>query len=304
MADPAANVHIGPAGWTYDDWKGTVYPLHKGSGFDPLVYLADYFNTIEINSTFYRPPAPNMARSWVRRIDHRKDFKFTCKLYQKFTHERGAIDEADVAAFKSGIQPMADADRLGCILLQFPWSFKFTPEASQYLKHLLRAFGDYPLVVEVRHVSWDNDLVYTFLEQHNVGFCNIDQPRLRAQLRPTERATSRVGYIRLHGQNLENWFREDAGRDERYNYLYSMQELMPWADRVRAVADKTDETYAIANNHFRGQAVVNALQLEFLLSGRKVPTPASLQAVYPDLAAVSSGSPPLPASDQPSLLNP
>ena len=284
-------IRIGTAGWSYEDWEGIVYPSPAPPRFDRLAYLSQYFDVLEINSTFYRPPSPGNSESWVRRTSHNKRFMFTLKLHKKFTHEREDITPEDEVIFKRGIEPIYDAGRLGCILIQFPWSFKYLPSSRRYLAELIEKFKEYPLVIEVRNASWDNNELYSFLQEQGTGFCNIDQPRMQRQLRPTERATSPVGYIRLHGQNIENWFKEDAGRDQRYNYLYSMDELDPWVKRIRAVADQAENTYVITNNHYRGQAVVNALQLQFLLRGEKVATPDSLQPVYPELKKVSKTTP-------------
>ncbi len=288
MADEAVNVRIGPAGWSYDDWEGIVYPAKKPKGFDPLAYLAQYFDVIEINSTFYRPPAARAAASWVRRTAANPRFKFTLKLYQKFTHERRGITAEDEEAFRAGIEPIAEAGKLGCILMQFPWSFKYFPDNSLYLKRLIERFTDYPLVLEVRNATWDSELVYELLAERGVGFCNIDQPVFRGQLRPTQLATSPVGYVRLHGQNLESWFKEDAPSHERYNYYYSMDELAPWVERIRAVAAQAKETYVITNNHYQGQAVANALQLGFLIGGDCVPTPLAMHDAFPELKGIST----------------
>jgi len=282
-------IYVGTAGWSYPDWEGIVYPRHKPKGFDPLEYLARFFKTIEINSTFYHPPSSRNSQNWVRRVAHNPEFKFTAKLNKKFTHEREDISPTDEKQFKTGIDPLHESGKLGCILVQFPWSFKFTPENSQYLKKLLPVFKEYPLVIEVRHSSWDNALVYKQLRQESVGFCNIDQPRLRSQLKPGQEATSDVGYIRLHGQNLENWFSEDAGRDERYNYLYSTKELGPWIQRILAVSSETKETYVIANNHFQGKAATNALQLISMLTEDKVDVPEDLRNTYPQLEEIAVG---------------
>jgi uncharacterized protein YecE (DUF72 family) len=288
MADEAANVRIGPAGWSYDDWEGIVYPARKPKGFDPLAYLAQYFDVIEINSTFYRPPAARAAASWVRRTADNARFKFTLKLHQKFTHERRGLTAEDETAFKSGIEPIVEAGKLGCVLMQFPWSFKYFPENSLYLKRLIERFAQYPLVLEVRNATWDNEVVYELLAERGVGFCNIDQPLFRGQLRPTQHATSQVGYVRLHGQNIESWFKEDAGRDERYNYYYAMDELAPWIERIRTVAAQAKETYVITNNHYQGQAVANALQLKFLAGGECVPTPLAMHDRFPELKGIST----------------
>lgn len=284
-------IRVGTAGWSYEDWEGVVYPSPAPPRFDRLAYMSQYFDVLEINSTFYRPPASKDCESWVRRSSRNPNFMFTVKLHKKFTHERDGLTSEDEVIFKRGIEPLYDAGKLGCILMQFPWSFKYLPSSRGYLAELIEKFEDYPVVVEVRNASWDNSELYSFLEEKGVGFCNIDQPRLWRQLRPTERATSPVGYVRMHGQNIENWFKEDAGRDQRYNYLYSMDELDPWVKRIRAIANQAEDTYVITNNHYRGQAVVNALQLQFLLRGEKVATPDPLQGIYPELKKVSKAAP-------------
>jgi uncharacterized protein YecE (DUF72 family) len=288
MAEEAANLRVGPAGWSYEDWEGVVYPPKKPAGFDALAYLAGYFDVIEINNTFYRPPAPRAAASWVRRTTGNPRFKFTLKLLKKFTHERRGITAEDETAFRAGIEPIAEAGKLGCVLMQFPWSFSYLPGNSLYLKRLMERFKEYPLVLEVRNAAWDTEVVYELLAERGVGFCNIDQPRFHGQLKATQRATSPVGYVRLHGQNVESWFKKDAGRDERYNYYYSMDELAPWIERIRAVAAQAKETYVITNNHFQGQAVANALQIKFLVGGQCVPTPLAMHDRFPELKGVST----------------
>jgi uncharacterized protein YecE (DUF72 family) len=281
-------VRVGPAGWSYQDWKGIVYPKDTGSKFDQLAYLAKYFDVIEINSSFYRPPSDKTSRSWIRRVGHNNDFKFTAKLYQVFTHDRNKVTAKDERDYRSGIDPLADAGRLGAILMQFPWSFKNTPEDRQYLDSLINRFDEYPLVVEVRHSSWNVAEVYRSLEARGIGFCNIDQPQFSRSIKPSALTTSPVGYVRLHGRNYENWFAEfsddSRARAERYNYLYSPQELEPWVDRVRTIASQSLETYVITNNHFQGKGVVNALEIEHLLSGNKQPAPPTLFDQYPRIA--------------------
>ena len=161
-------VRIGPAGWSYDDWKGIVYPRGAGSKFDPLQYLANYFDTIEINNTFYRPPSPSASRSWARRVSHNDRFKFSAKLYQRFTHEGGAATAEDEKSYRAGIDPLAEEGKLGAILIQFPWSFKNTDEDRMHLNKLINRFSDYPLVVELRHASWNQPEVYEWLQERQV----------------------------------------------------------------------------------------------------------------------------------------
>jgi uncharacterized protein YecE (DUF72 family) len=276
-------IRIGPAGWSYKDWEHTVYPQKPGPRFDPLAYLARFFNTIEINSSFYRPPSESTAKSWANRVADVQEFNFTTKLHRIFTHERGKATKEDEKAFREGIDPLMKAGRLGALLLQFPWSFKNSDEDRTYLTTLLDRFKEYPLVVEVRHTSWNNPQIYEWFEERGVGICNIDQPVFAKSIKPAALTTSQIGYVRLHGRNYENWFRDKAPRDERYNYLYSQDELEPWIARISEVASQTLETYVITNNHFRGQAVVNAIEIRAILDEQKVPAPEPLFDLYPRL---------------------
>lgn len=291
MAKPL--IRIGPAGWSYKDWEGTVYPKKPAKTFDPLEYLSRYFDTIEINSSFYRPPTPSTTKSWATRVAGNKTFAFTAKLYRVFTHERGKATRQDEKDFRKGMDLLAKAGKLGSLLLQFPWSFKNTADDRIYLAKLIERFSNYPLVLEVRHTSWNNEDVYEWLEERGVGVCNIDQPLFKKSIRPQALTTSPVGYVRLHGRNYQNWFREKAPRDERYNYLYSLDELDPWLVRIKQVAKNTRETYVITNNHFRGQAVVNAVEIKAAIKEKTVTAPAPLFELYPRLAESAT-----PAQDE------
>jgi uncharacterized protein YecE (DUF72 family) len=277
-------IRIGPAGWSYKDWEGVVYPQKPGKKFDPLSYLARFFDTIEINSSFYRPPAASSAKAWATRVADNPDFRFTAKLHRVFTHERGKATNDDEKTFRQGIDPLVRAGKFGALLLQFPWSFKNIDEERAYLIDLISRFKDYPLIIEVRHASWNNPAIYEALEKLDVGICNIDQPIFKKSIRPSALTTSTLGYIRLHGRNYKNWFREEAVRDERYNYLYSTDELEPWIVRVKEVAKQVKETYVITNNHFLGKAVVNALEIKSTIEERRVPCPLPLFEKYPQLA--------------------
>ena len=281
MAKPI--IRIGPAGWSYKDWEQTVYPEKPGKAFDPLEYLSRFFDTIEVNSSFYRPPTVSTTKSWASRVAGNKQFTFTAKLTRVFTHERGKATKEDEKLFREGMDVLAKAGQLGSVLLQFPWSFKNEGDERIYLANVLDRFREYPLVVEVRHTSWNKAEIYEWFEDRGVGICNIDQPVFAKSIRPAALTTSRVGYVRLHGRNYQNWFRDKAPRDERYNYLYSLDELDPWLVRIRQVAKQTRETYVITNNHFRGQAVVNAVEIKAALEEERVPAPAPLFDIYPRL---------------------
>lgn len=284
-------IRIGPAGWSYKDWEGVVYPQKPGAKFDPLEYLARFFDTIEINSSFYRPPAASTTKSWAKRVAPNPNFTFTAKLHRIFTHERGEATAEDEKAFRLGMDELARAGKLGAVLLQFPWSFKNTPEERTFLTQLISRFKEYPLVVEVRHASWNTAATYEELADLGVGICNIDQPLFKKSIKPAALTTSPVGYVRLHGRNYQNWFREAAPRDERYNYLYSQDELEPWITRIKEVAKEAKETYVITNNHFLGKAVVNAVEIKSIITEQRVPAPLPLFQKYPRLKASATTDP-------------
>ena len=280
-------IRVGPAGWIYADWEGVVYPRPKPPNFDEAAYLARFFDTIEINTTFYHPPTLQTAKGWVRKVAANPNFKFTAKLWQRFTHDRNA-NRQEEKVFKEGLAPLQEAGRLAALLLQFPWSFKNTQENREYLGGLVVEFMEYPLVLEVRHNSWNEPETFRLLAGLGVGFCNIDQPVIGRSLAPSDRSIlqSGVGYVRLHGRNYEHWFSSEERPEERYNYLYSMEELEPWAQRIRNIAERTDVTYVITNNHFQGKAIANALQLISLLSHQPVRVPETLLARYPELEKI------------------
>lgn len=262
-------IRIGPAGWSYKDWENVVYPPH-GSRFDHLAYLASFFDTIEINSPFYRIPPPTHARSWVRRVADNPDFVFTTKVFRGFTHEKAALADADVTAFRNYLDPLMEAERLGAVLLQFPWSFKNSPESLEKLEALFKAFDPYPKALEVRHATFQNQEFVDFLEANDVSFVNVDQPLFHDSVKPDDIIAGPLAYVRFHGRNYKKWFAHEESW-ERYDYLYSKEELEPWVGRIESMA-KSKDVFVVTNNHFRGQAIVNAGDLKQSLGlGGKLP---------------------------------
>jgi uncharacterized protein YecE (DUF72 family) len=283
-------LRIGPAGWSYPDWKGKVYPPKIPRGFEPLQYLSNYFDTIEINSTFYGTPDATRTQRWAQQVSGNPAFKFTAKLPRLFTHTYQA-SARDEAAFKRAVEPLQGVGRLGALLLQFPYAFHHTPENRAYVRELAQRFGQVPLVLEVRHRSWDQSEVYAFLQELGMGFCNIDQPQVSYSLGLTRHVTSAVGYLRLHGRNTGAWFQEDAGRDARYDYLYSGKELEEITEALLIITAQAQETYLVTNNHFRGQAALNALELRHRVNRVPVDVPPQLLSVYPQLATLMRSGP-------------
>jgi uncharacterized protein YecE (DUF72 family) len=201
--------------------------------------------------------------------------------------------DEDERLAREGLDALAVSGKLGALLIQFPFSFKNTGLNREYLEGLLRQFIEYPRVVEVRHSSWDNPETLASFTQKNVSFCNIDQPLIGRSLEPTEHVTSPVGYVRLHGRNYDQWFEAEKCED-RYNYLYSEEQLAGWKDKIERIAHKAEVTYVVANNHFQAKAGVNALQLKHMLTGGRVRAPESLLEHYPELKSIAD---PLPGDE-------
>src|SRR5499427_1430201 len=292
-AHPA--IRIGTAGWSYKDWEGIFYPPGmRQRRVHPLEYLARFFDTAEINTSFYGPLKPERAKLWCRRVAAvNPRFLFTTKLYRAFTHSPVAVvgptsaatirptDEDEIKT-REGLDALANQGRLGALLIQFPISFKNTSLNREYLDRLLRQFIEYPRVVEVRDSSWNNPETLSAFAENNVAFCNIDQPLLGKSLAPTEHVTAPLAYVRLHGRNYDQWFDSD-NRNDRYNYLYKERELEGWKDRIENVAEKAETTYVITNNHFESKAAVNAIDLKSMISGQRVKAPPTLIQKYPEL---------------------
>ena len=251
--------------------------------------MATLFDTNEINSTFYRVPPASMARDWARRVAHNPRFLFTAKLYRGFTHDRNATAR-DEKAVSDAMDALGSAGRLGTVLVQVPMSFHATEENRALLERIFERFAAFPLASEFRHFSWDTPETLRFLEDNSVGFVNIDQPRLKGNLPATSHVTGPVAYYRFHGRNAAKWFGPDTSNQERYNYLYNEKELGPWAERIREGAARRPDTnaFAVMNNHFRGQAVANALQLQQMLNGEIREVPEILRETYPGIDAITA----------------
>jgi uncharacterized protein YecE (DUF72 family) len=310
---PSHDIRIGTAGWSYKDWEGIFYP----SGLEhrkqhKLQYLARFFDTTEINTSFYGPLKPELAKLWCRKVAAvNPRFLFTAKLYRAFTHSPIAVMEPTSAATirptdqdedrtREGLDAIANEGLLGALLIQFPVSFKNTSPNREYLDRLLRQFIEYSCVVEVRHASWNDAETLASFAQKSVGFCNIDQPVLGRSLAPTEHVTAPIAYVRLHGRNYEHWFVDQGSveqksgsdnRNDRYNYLYSASELAGWKERIANLAEKAQTTHVITNNHFESKAGVNALELKALLTGKRVLAPRTLIEKYPEMRNIADPAP-------------
>ena len=263
-----SNIFIGTSGWSYPKgegtWKGYFYPSGK---INELEHYSQFFNTVEVNSSFYRPPNSGFAENWVKRTP--RGFLFTIKLWQKFTHpkmyeeatgEDATISQKDVDLFKQSIEPLATSGKLGTLLAQFPPSFKNDKYGQQILPAVIKIFGSYPLAVELRHRSWsDNTDFPQLLRDNNVSWVHIDEPKFQSSVASELSQTSDVAYFRFHGRNKEMWWQGD--NETRYKYLYSQDEINELAEKVKAVSNHVKYTFALFNNHWQGYAPRNAVDM-------------------------------------------
>lgn len=279
-------VYFGIAGWSYPDWQGIVYTDPKA---DQLEYVSGFVDCIEVNNTFYRPPVERMTNSWLQRTSGRAEFFFTAKLHQSFTHE-GRIDPAVVEQFHQGFAPLLEAGKLRHLLVQFRYDFAENPANCEHLARLVRHFKDaFSLVVELRHKSWEKPASLSFLQELGVAVANLDYPTSRQSFNLQHCTVGRNGYFRMHGRNAEKWFSK-AGRDEVYNYLYNENELAAIKDRLDVLGKAFESLTVIANNHYRGAELANAIELKALVTGQEQPVPEGLLKTYPRLGKIALAS--------------
>ena len=281
----SAEIHIGTSGWSYPrgegTWNGYFYPAGK---INELEFYSQFFDTVEVNSSFYRPPAPDIVSSWAKRVP--KGFLFSVKLWQKFTHpkmfneatgEVAAISQEDVDTFRQSLEPLTKAGKLGALLAQFPPSFKNDAYGRQIIGALANSFGEYPLAVELRHRSWSDDRnTEKLLHELNIAWVQIDEPKFGSSIAPELPVTSDMAYFRFHGRNAEDWWTGDA--ETRYRYLYSEEEIKKLAEKVKKAAANTKLLLAFFNNHWKAYAPKNANDMKkaLQLSFQDIPVPLEL----------------------------
>lgn len=256
-----SNIRIGTSGYSYKDWEGVLYP----PGMPSTGYLSEYareFTAVELNYSYYRMPDAALSRKMA--VSTEKDFMFTIKAHKSITHEvtPAGVNSA-VAQFLQGIEPLADAGKLGMVLLQFPYSFHYTAASRTFVDTVCGLFTSVPLAIEFRDSAWQRDSVYNGLRSRNCTLVNVDEPELPGLPRITSLVTSSTGYVRFHGRNRENWWKGD--NSTRYDYNYSDCELGEWVPRIRAMALQAAAVLVVFNNHSKGQAVQNARKLREML---------------------------------------
>ena len=280
------NIYIGTCGFAYPDWDGFFYPPAIPAR-DRLVYYADRFRAVELDSFFYHLPRPEAVEKMAKRT--RKEFRFTVKAHRSITHDFD-MSAAEFGAFRKAVAPLVNAGRLGAVLAQFPPAFQCTRASVQTLRTIREEFEDLPLAVEFRHCSWNRPETFEFLRQQKIAYCAVDEPALPSLLPSTLNTsiirTAEFSYVRLHGRNTTTWLQARTAA-ERHNYLYSVEDLELWAERIEAIAQESSAVYVMFSNVYEAQAVVNARQLAQRLG---LPAPPAMRrsggVEQPELALV------------------
>jgi uncharacterized protein YecE (DUF72 family) len=288
--------HIGTAGWSYKDWMPAFYPKSQSGSFDWLRFYAHYFNCVEVNSSYYSFISPKTVKGWVEKVSDSDDFLFTVKLHQDFTHKRN-FDEQKIKAVNNNLEILSKAERLGGLLIQFPYSFSFNEASADYIRRLKEIFENYNCFVEVRHSSWNNKSVYELFKHLNITLCTIDQPQIGRAIRFEPVITNDIAYIRFHGRNTEAWMKsiKNFGKEQtyeekslRYRYLYTPGELIEIEQKIKLIQEKVKEIYVIMNNHPQGEGVANAFELIHLLEEKeKVDMPSTIVKAFPRLGEIA-----------------
>ncbi len=288
--------YIGTAGWSYKDWVPAFYPKSQSGSFDWLRFYANYFNCVEVNSSYYTYISPKTVKGWIEKVSDSDDFLFTMKLHQDFTHKKN-FDEQKIKSVNYNLEMLSKAERLGGLLIQFPYSFSFNDSSMDYIRRLKDIFENFSCFVEVRHSSWDKKEVYDFFKRSNITLCTIDQPQIGRAIQFEPIITNNAAYIRFHGRNTEAWTKsiKNFGKEQtyeeqsgRYQYLYTPGELIEIEQKIKTIQEKVEEIYVIMNNHPQGEAVANAFELIHLLEEKeKVDMPATIVKAFPRLEEIA-----------------
>ncbi len=261
-------IKIGTSGFSFADWKGTVYP----QGLPEREMLSFYekelgFNALEVNFTYYTLPSQKSFSAMSRKTS--SNFEFVVKSFKGMTHEirnRETGERVDnretFQKFKYSLDPLIREGKLGGVLAQFPYGFFPNRPNFDYLQRFREEMEGIPLIVEFRNESWLKQPTLEFLENRRIGFCIVDEPKLPKLMPYLPRATSEIGYFRLHGRN-PNWFHVPAS--VRYDYLYSEGELREFVPDIQDISKKTAKTFVFFNNCHAGSAAKNAAQMARLL---------------------------------------
>jgi uncharacterized protein YecE (DUF72 family) len=268
-ATGTGRIRVGTSGFSFDDWLGRAYPVDL-----PKTKMLEFyegvlgFDAVELNYTYYSMPAPRTLAGMLART--RPGFEFVVRSHKDMTHDIWADEGRRVLKdtssvfeqFRAGIAPLVESGRLGCVLVQLPSFFWPTPANFEYVRRVPELLGGVRLVVEFRNRAWLKPQTFELLQAAGLGYCVVDEPPLPRLLPFEPRRTSDLAYFRLHGRNMA-WF--TAGREERYNYLYTREELAGFVPAVQSLAAGAGGGYVFFNNCHAGAAARNALMMKQML---------------------------------------
>ncbi|HOW51471.1 MAG TPA: DUF72 domain-containing protein [bacterium] len=252
---------IGTSGFDYPEWKGVFYPedLARPSF---LIYYKEHFRALELNFSYYRMPTAAQLSRLVERSGGK--LLFSIKGHASLTHEVTSGWKAAAAEFRTALAPLVQEKLLAAVLLQFPTSFHYNDANRRYLNDLTETFAGLPLTVEFRGADWMSRRVFDALAKRKIALCSTDMPTLKGLPPSLDIVTGDISYVRFHGRNEAHWW--GSGVSERFDYLYTEQELAGWVPRLRTMADSASRLFVFFNNHVRGKAVINARMLADLLA--------------------------------------
>jgi uncharacterized protein YecE (DUF72 family) len=264
---------IGTSGYSYLDWVGDFYP--EGTRPERMLgYYSHQFPLVELNFTFYRPPTRGMLLRLASKTP--AGFGFLVKLPQSISHERSPLD---LPGFRFAVEGLARRGQLAGLLCQFPQATHCTRPACDWIGSLARELGHLHLAVEFRHRSWYRPGLPAWLAEKGIDLVAVDVPDIHALFPRGWVQSTTTAYVRLHSRNADNWYRSG---EERYDYLYSDDELGEWIEELvqREQQGGTERALLLFNNCQRGQAAINARRMQQLLGTQApqlnlVPPPGS-----------------------------
>jgi uncharacterized protein YecE (DUF72 family) len=291
---------IGTCSWTDPTLieSHRFYPAWAKSAEARLQYYASQFNLVEVDSSYYALPSDKISRLWVERTGDR--FVFDIKAFRLFTLHptpptalpkdikealpsetkgKSSVYLRDVPTelvdelwnrFERALLPLDSAGKLGVVLFQFPPWFYPGNQQLEYIRSCHERLPQYRIAIEFRHPSWVNEKnrarTMSFLQDNSLPFVCVDEPQgLKSSVPPIIETTSDIGLVRFHGRNREMWEKKGASVAERFNYLYTEDELREWVPRIKELASMTRQLHVLFNNCYQDKAVVNAKQVRLML---------------------------------------
>ncbi len=273
---------------------GTPLSQINPKTFRKLEFYSRFFDCVEVNATFYNPSfSPEIARGWLNDVSGNKDFVFTVKLYRGFTHTFKVLKK-EVRSIQKFLDVFASEGKLGGVLIQFPYAFTYNPARCRYIMELSRTFRQHRLFVEVRHYSWDTPAMYNFFQDNKLHLVNVDLPHIKEHIRLNSLVWNGAAYFRLMGRNSVSWdnpwrLEEDRRHfiSDRYNYLYSEDEIQHLFSLIESVKEQSNTTFAVFHNDPEANSLINGFQMRYLAQKKKIPVPQNMTNSFPELKTIS-----------------